>query len=257
MKPATAGVSEYTLPPAAALPAVCVAVIDMGTHTRPDFDKSKPPKDHPMVALVWELHWREDGDEEQTALMVRDYTCYFSENSNLRKIAKASLGTKCPAGDSFDPILLLGSACSVTIEHKKSGDRTFANISGIGALTFGTIPPTPVHTPVMVELTDRVPEWVPWIFGETVADRRGRCHELRGQAPPAGEEISEEGEGPAESRATITGDEQTALRDLFERKGQSLERWLKKAGFADISKVTLASYETIDAALSKMEDLPF
>lgn len=261
MKPATAGTFDQTLPPEAGLPAVCVAVIDMGTHTKEDMDRSKPPRDHPMVAFVWELHWRNEDGEEETALVVRDYTSYYSENSNLRKIAKACLGKSAPDGSSFPPEKLLGTSCTITISHKKSGDRTYYNIAGIGALTFGAAPPKPTRAPVVVELTDLVPDWVPWIYGETVGTRRSRCHELQGQSRAG--EISEDGEipGDASESATITGEEQRRLTELFKRKGKDLAEWIDKAGFGDISRVTLPAYEKAEAALSKLpdkaDDIPF
>jgi hypothetical protein len=180
--------SSSEVPPEGNLPAVLVGLVDLGTH-REEFqgDRFESRK----VLLCWELsgEHRSDGTPFVVALS-------YNVNSKLRQMLEGWRGKPLAENEQIDLVDLLGRACLANIIHSTtSKGKVFAKILGIGPMIRGMSAPQPHYEPYTWHFGAgplRLPEWLPWLFGEPVEDVIGRSKELggnptgNGKAEPVG-----------------------------------------------------------------------
>lgn len=125
---------DFQPAPAGVHQAVCVDVVDLGilevTY------KGETKKQH-KVNLAWQI--AEARDDGKPFLVFKRYTLSLSEKANLRKDLEAWRG-KPFSGDEemgFDVESVIGANCLLNIQHKKSGDTTYANVVSITPLLKG------------------------------------------------------------------------------------------------------------------------
>jgi hypothetical protein len=107
--------------------AVCIQIVDIGTHTVKFKDKEE---DLRKVKVAFQLV-DEETSKGDAVVVYKDYTYSASPKANLMKDLRAWLGIK---DADFEMDELLNKPALVTIEH--SG--TYANITNIAGLPKGT-----------------------------------------------------------------------------------------------------------------------
>jgi len=142
-KPAPVGGGNFKLIPAGSFVARCYEFIDLGTQT------SKGGQYAGTVAHKIKIGFELFGDDEEgnpltidvngkamPLTITKEYTYSMHEKANLRKDLGAWRGKLF--GDeeaaTFQILKLIGAYGMLNITHKPSGDKTYANISGISPL---------------------------------------------------------------------------------------------------------------------------
>jgi len=130
---------SYEKPPADGYSAVCCDVIDLGYHYNRVYDKVEH-----KIAIVFQLDaLNSQGKRFEIANRL---TFTFGEKSNLRKFLGQWRGKTYSDDEAREgaPLHKLeGQPAYITIEHKVSGDKTYANIVGITKLPKGLTPIKP------------------------------------------------------------------------------------------------------------------
>ncbi len=117
------GDGKFTLPPPGNTPAVCVAMVDLGTHDLEFTDKKTGAlthKDYRKVFLVWELTRRPDpGFKDRNYLLSREYSVALGSNAALRGVVETAMGRKLADQEDVDDLaeVLLGMECLIDVEH--------------------------------------------------------------------------------------------------------------------------------------------
>ncbi len=172
--------------------AVCVNVIDMGSHMDERYGKLKR-----LVRLTFELaDVRDDFDVDGETknlprLMGKQYNLSLHENATLRKDLQAWRKKAFTAEElrGFDISTLVGVPCMLNVEHYQGHDgKTRAGIGSIVGLAQGMQAPAPEGEPYYYGIDDHgreFPETMPDFIKEKVL----ASVEMRGaqpaQAPPA------------------------------------------------------------------------
>lgn len=143
------GGAGMEIPEAGNQAAVCVAVIDLGTHR-----SDKYGKDQRELYFAWELVDCPIAGQNQNHVIKQTYTFFFSEKANLRKMAEAWRGKPYKEGEEFVASSLVGKGCLINVVHKASADgtKTYANVGGVGPLVKGMPTPKAALPPVYYEV---------------------------------------------------------------------------------------------------------
>lgn len=196
---------KIEIPSADTHDARIVGLVDLGTHN--EAFGNEQPKPKRQVYLVFELDEEISGVKGANHAVGVRYTLSFHEKATLRKLAEAILneGQKYAPDADVDYNALLGQPCSVQIAHVSGkgdkADRKYVKVGTISAVPKkrreSVFKPTREIFEWYVgrdDLND-LPDNLPRIFGETVADVIKRCHELGGSGnAPGGHAASGEGE---------------------------------------------------------------
>jgi hypothetical protein len=162
-------------------PARVAAIVDLGTQT--DEFEGKVRK-NPHLYLSFEVYV---GDTSY--LIARDYNFTLSPKSALRPVVEGVLGRLLGA-DPFDLNALLGKACLVNLTPKVSNTgKSYSKLVGVSPLPQAMTCPPAEKTPVVWcigDAFDRLPNWLPFCYGESVQDVILRSPEGQRAASPAG-----------------------------------------------------------------------
>ncbi len=147
--------TQKPIPPAGLHPAICYAIIDMGTHQE-SFKGNVSNK--PKVKFCFEFPTLpeqvfDEARGPQRLSIMQDFNVYSDDKSNLckmlkqwRGVAKIDLAKDLPA--------YLGQSCQVMVTHVQKDDITYANIAASGTMI---LPPTanygaPKNNPILFDL---------------------------------------------------------------------------------------------------------
>ncbi len=111
--------------------AVCVGVVDLGTHHSDFYNKDKR-----QIAIMFEVpeeRWTADGVDE-SRIITGIVGASLHEKATLRKWLEAWFEKKLKDGQRVEFKNLLSQPCQLSIVHKQVGDRTYSNIAAIMAL---------------------------------------------------------------------------------------------------------------------------
>lgn len=186
VKATTGGTGDFDCPKGGAYPAVLVALVDLGTHPEEFVDKAtgkKKYKDMRKVQMVWELTSEPSSKPGVNHVVGRDFSMTFSEKSNLRKFAETWRGQRYKDGETLNISKLVGQKCMLTITEVKSGEKTFAKVENVSPVPRGMEVQSPKLTPKAYGITDELPAWIPYIYGEKAVDMRSMSREIKGSAP--------------------------------------------------------------------------
>lgn len=113
---------------------VCVDVIDLGILDVTWQGQSK--KQH-KINVAWQIN--ELRDDGKPFLVFKRYTLSLSEKANLRKDLESWRGKAFTRDEEmgFDVESVIGANCLLNIQHKVSGDKTYANVVSIMPLAKG------------------------------------------------------------------------------------------------------------------------
>lgn len=146
--------------------AVCNMLVDIGIQFSERFNNRNE-----KVIIGWELPdvKLELSDGPHSRTITQTYTSSINEGSNLRNDLAAWRGRDfTPAElEAFNLRNIIGTSCLVSIVHKTSNGRTYANIQNVMALPKGMKPGQLTEPPVEFDfdlnpLTDieKLPKWI-------------------------------------------------------------------------------------------------
>ena len=151
MKVKESGGGERVRPPDGLHKAICVCVVDLGTHTN---QYIKDPKPQRKVLIQWELpeelyEFKEENGEEPF-IVSKEYTASLADKANLRKDLESwrSKSFTKEELEGFDLKNLIGVACQVTLITK------VAKSSGNERTEVSTIVPLGKKTKVPKQITE-------------------------------------------------------------------------------------------------------
>ncbi len=116
--------------------AICNMVIDLGVQETTFKGQAKV---QPKVYIRWEVpdervNYEKDGkDHEGPCSIGATYTLSLSEKANLRKLLENWRGVPFTAEElkGFDITSIAGKCCQIMVQHEKSGEKTYANVTGV------------------------------------------------------------------------------------------------------------------------------
>jgi hypothetical protein len=123
--------------------AVCTATVAIGwqeTH----FGEKEQLKVRFEVPTE-RIEYEKDGEQVEGPMVIwKTYTCSLNEKANLRRDLESWRGRQFTEEElaGFDIANILGKACSITIVHRESGGKTYANVSTVSGIPKGTSAPT-------------------------------------------------------------------------------------------------------------------
>lgn len=198
------GDGDFVLAPEGTHVAVCIGVVDMGTHRGEYMGK---PKSRRMVRVTWELpdEVLEGENGAAVPMMVgKLYTLSLGEKAVLRHDLESWRGRAFTEAEraGFDISKLAGVACLVTIVHEKKNDKTYANVKGVTKIPKGTPPPkAPFNEPKVFSIADgrnsatfkALPEWLQKKIGECIewnsAPAEPEGHNKGSDEPPQSDDV--------------------------------------------------------------------
>lgn len=158
---------SFELPPEGVHLARCYQIVDLGRH---EVTFAGDTKIQHKVLLSFELPECETSSGEPMTLH-QQFNFSMHEKARLRRMLDTWLGSSRVAAElkarTFDITQVIGEACQVTISHSVSGERTYANISGVLPLRAGEQCPPLKNTTNVFDLDDyradeleALPKWV-------------------------------------------------------------------------------------------------
>lgn len=137
--------------------AVCFAVFDLGLQDTGFKSEEGDPVIQHKIKVGFEVNETipEGKYQGKRATIYKDYTLSLSEKANLRKDLESWRGQAFTDKEleGFDVEKLVGTNAMLSIIHKDSKGKTYANIATVGKLMKGLIPMKP-------ENDRKTPEWV-------------------------------------------------------------------------------------------------
>ena len=158
--------TNYTPIPEGTYLAVCNMLIDLGEQVNKKYDSIAR-----KVLIGWEIPNETitiDG-EEKPRIISKQYTNSLGKKASLRADLISWRGRDFTDEElaAFDLKNIVGASCLINIVHNESGDRVYANISGIMALPKGmpkgqlSEPPTVFDLDVdPLESVEKLPAWI-------------------------------------------------------------------------------------------------
>lgn len=133
--------TQRPIPPVGLHPAICYAIIDMGTHTE-NFKGNVSEK--PKVKLCFEFPTLpevvfDETKGPQRLSIMQDYNLYSDDKSNLIKMLKQWRGVQ-KIDLAKDLPAYLGQPCQIMVVHTTKDDITYVNIASSGTMV---MPPMP------------------------------------------------------------------------------------------------------------------
>jgi|ERR1700733_266273 len=198
--------AEYEIPPAGNHAAVCIALIDLGTHT--DEYPGKEPRDVRKILIAWELtdEQKKDG---KNFVVGRDYTLSMHEKAALRILVKGWRGKDLGDGEEFDILKLLKQKCQVNLTHKQNAAKTstYARVESVSAPIKGLKVPDATLDAIAWEIEGGsefpLAEWIPRVYGQPALDYVKESPEWKARSG----EVAGKGEGELVGTATNAADE--------------------------------------------------
>ena len=173
------GDAQFEKSPPGNHPAVLVAIIDMGTQIN-EYQGTETCQRRAF--FVWELVTKKmSGTKAVNHLIGIDLTVSLNEKAKLRKWVEARQGRHIPEGGEYDITKELGQSCLLNIVEKNG----YPKIDGVSAVPDGLSVPTAQRELFLCSLDEftsgakTLPEWVPYLYGEPLADHIKRCEELK------------------------------------------------------------------------------
>lgn len=177
----TGGGSDFTPMPSGNHIAICNMVVDLGKQRTEYQGEAKVQH---KVYIRWEtpnerLEWtdRDGANHEGPRVIGKTYTLSLHENANLRGDLENWRGKAFTEEErsGFDVSKLLGAPCMVNVTHADKNGKTYANVSGIGALPKGMDKPTSeigllLYDDEHSSNYEKLPEWLQKKVDEQVKD---------------------------------------------------------------------------------------
>jgi hypothetical protein len=189
---ASSGGQDFEIIPAGQYVAICVAVIDLGTHTE-SFQGNDPEDVHKLL-VVWELP-----GETGNPCIGMDFRVSLHPKSKLRQTLKSwRSGRDLNDGEEFDPSVMLGKPCQLTVENKTSGDNKYHKVTSVTGLAKGMAVPEAVNKGFVWDMDVQgaggkppsLPDWVPFLYGKSIEEWISTSHERAGKPQGNGQQAN-------------------------------------------------------------------
>lgn len=180
VKPETSSGGEgqkFEKPPAGNHAAVLVGIFDMGTQEIDYQGKSKWAR---SAFFVWELVLAKmTGTTGVNHVIGRDLTVSLFDKATLRKFIEARTGKKLSDDAEYDISQELGKPCMLNVILKNN----YPKVDGVAGVPAGLPFPEAQRKPVAMTLDqfragEKIPEWVPWLYGRPLEEKIKECKEL-------------------------------------------------------------------------------
>lgn len=188
-KATSKGGTDYEKPPVGNHPAVLVAMIDMGSQEQEFQGNVTYPH---RAYFVWELVTEKmSGTKGVNHVIAIDLTVSLNLKAKLRQWIEARVGKQMPEDAEYDISKELGQPCLLDVIANKKG---YPVVNGMKAVPKGMKVDPPQRTPIAITLDEYkanpaiIPDWVPYCYGEPLADVISRCQELTGKDKPSATE---------------------------------------------------------------------
>ena len=163
--------------PAGNHPAVLVAIIALGTQEQTFQGETKWSE---RAYFCWELVSAPTKSGGNFVIGI-DLTTSLNEKAKLRKWIEARAGRAIPEGVEYDISKELGKPCLLNVVEKGG----YSKIESVAAVPTGMMVAKPNKPLTLISLEDfqkgtPIPEWIPWSYGEKLADIIPRCEEIAG-----------------------------------------------------------------------------
>lgn len=167
---------DFKRVPAGSHIAVCNLVADMGL--QPGSAVYPDPKRKLYIRFeipAERVEYEKDGQKLEGPLAIGSfYTASMHEKATLRKHLEGWRGTKFTDAEAaaFDVASILGKACMLSVVETTRGDKTYANIAGIGKLPKGMPAPAAENPLLYYDKTsdlaafNALPDWLQKKIGE-------------------------------------------------------------------------------------------
>lgn len=173
-------------------PAICMALIDLGTHKEVYKGKENSQR---KICMVFEVV--EQGDDSETRhFMTKEFNVAASEKSNLRKFAEAWRGKPYAEGEDIPLTKFIGVAGLANVIEKGS----YTALATMTQLPKGMPRPAPSKVPFTWEIGQGKPpahDWLPFLWGKPIKDKILASEEMKGGTSAATTTAKAE-DGPAE-----------------------------------------------------------
>ncbi|HYH67427.1 MAG TPA: hypothetical protein VD866_22200 [Urbifossiella sp.] len=177
---ATSGSGGTEKAPAGNHPAILVAIVDMGTQQT---EYQGTQKWQRRGYFVWELVTEKvSGTKDRNHVIALDLAISLNEKAKLRKFIESRTGKKIEEGAELDVDTELGQKCLLGVVSNAKG---YPRVETVSAVPKGLPFPEPQTKPFAITLAEfrggtPIPDWVPYLFGEPLADVIARCKEIAG-----------------------------------------------------------------------------
>lgn len=142
------GGGNYTPLEAGTYPARCYSMVHIGT-IQEEFQGEK--KIMNKVRISWELPTElkefKQGEGEKPYVLSKEFTLSLHEKSSLRAFLKSWRGKDFTEEDakSFDVTKLLGVTCMLSVGHKESKGKVYAEINSVSPIIKGFTVPAQIN----------------------------------------------------------------------------------------------------------------
>ncbi len=161
-------------------PAVCVAIIDMGNQWSEYQGKGDWARE---LFFVWELPGvRQSGTKDRNHVIGSNFKFSLNKKARMYQMIKGRMGRDLPDGTQYEVGQELGKPCLLSVVE----NGNYTNYGGVMALPTGYTVPAPQNPLTAITLDEFrsgakvVPGWVPYDYGDPVADKIKRCREIAG-----------------------------------------------------------------------------
>lgn len=164
--------------------AVLVAIVDLGTVMKKEFQKPGEKEEH-EIYLLWELTAQQMTGSTHNHVVGRTYNFTLGEKSNLRKMLVKWRGVDFGDNEEFVIDKLLGQQCLLDVQPVAGKSYVKLDATPASRLPKGMTCPPAKRKPFIFELDkakDDLPtdlDWLPFIYGEPVIDRIKRSKEWK------------------------------------------------------------------------------
>jgi hypothetical protein len=151
------GGGDYTPAPEGTHFGVCDMVVDMG-HQRTTYMGAESIKK--QVYIRWQvpaerIEWTDGNGQRHEGPMVigKTYTASLGEKANLRKDLQSWRGKVFTDEElkGFDISTVLGKGATITVTHKDSNGKTYANIASVGGIPKGMTAPAVENSTILFD----------------------------------------------------------------------------------------------------------
>lgn len=191
---------EFELCPEGNHRCALIALIELGTHS--ESYQGGAEKDTEKIYAVYELL-----DEEKSYVVGRMYTFSLGEKAAFRKVASAVMQRPLANNEKIDVERFVGKPLMVQVNHTESGSKTYGNVGDVTAVpkALQKSPVKPSQVPFYASLGSyRDHAWVPYIYGQSVAEKIAESQEMKGGKATEAEEDGENDENDTSPDTPLT-----------------------------------------------------
>lgn len=147
---------DFKIPAIGNRPAVCFAIVALGTQERSFQGQAKTPAPH--VRIGFELCGENDcnDDGSRVTIWTKSMMLNLGDKAGLRILLDSWRGVPFTAEDleNFEVARVLGAPCLLNVVHNTSSDgkKTYANIKSAASLVKGMLKPAPGRKQFVYEI---------------------------------------------------------------------------------------------------------